>query len=137
MPSSLRAFITAFIQPLLPLSACPFLNIFLDTTLPFLLSIRSAFVRPPLVHLAVPFHTLRMDPVCIFFVTRFGFFTLVRRSAFFDAFGALGLTALAALGALGFWAFLAALRVARLAARFLAERGFEARRTAALTAILL
>merc|ERR1719507_2098614 len=136
MPSSLRAFITAFIQPLLPLSACPFLNIFLDTTLPFLLSIRSAFVSPPLVHFAVPFHTLRLDPVCIFLVTRFGFLTLVRRTAFLDL-GALGLVALAAFGALGFaalLAFRAALRVARLAARRLAARGLDARRTADLTA---
>merc|ERR1719158_65465 len=116
---------------------CIFLNCFLDTTLPRLFSIRSALVRPPLVHLAVPFQTLRMDPVCIFLVTRFGFFTLVRRTAFLVAFGALGFTALAALGALGFRAFLAALRVTRLAARFFAERGFEARRTAALTAMFV
>merc|ERR1719237_321578 len=98
----------AVIHPLLLLSAFPFANIFLDTTLPFLLSIKSALVNPPFVHLAVPFQTLRLDPVCIFLVTRFGFLTLVRRTAFLVAFGALGFTALAALGALGFRAFLAA-----------------------------
>merc|ERR1719436_2242515 len=97
-------------------------------------------MSPPLVYVEVPFQTLRMLPVCIFFVPRFGFFTLVRRTAFFDALGARGLVAFAAFGALGLAAvraLRAARRVARLATRFLAERGLEARRTAALTAIVI
>merc|ERR1719326_1947726 len=121
----------------MPLSACPFLNIFFDTTLPCLLSIRSALTSPPFVHFAVPLQTLRLDPVSIFLVTRLGFLTLVRRTALFDALGALGFVAV--LGAFGFAAlraFRAARRVARFAARLLAERGLEARRTAALTAIV-
>merc|ERR1719273_442417 len=110
--------------------------IFLDTTLPFLFNIRSFLVSPPLVNMELPFQTLRIDPVCIFLVTRFGFFTLVRRTAFLDAFGARGLVAaLGALGLAALRAFRAVLRVARRAARFLADRGFEARRTA-LAAIL-
>merc|ERR550525_1384796 len=123
--------------PLFFWSFCPIANCFLDTTLPFLLSIRSALVRPPLVNFELPFQTFRMEPVCIFLVTRFGFFTLVRRTALFDALGARGLVALAALGALGFAAlraFRAALRVARRAARF-ADLGLAARR-AALAAIV-
>merc|ERR550525_930093 len=125
--------------PLFFWSFCPIANCFLDTTLPFLLSIRSALVSPPLVNFELPFQTLRMDPVCIFLVTRFGFFTLVRRTALFDAFGARGLVALtAAFGALGLAAlraFRAAFRVARRAAR-LADLGFAERR-AALAAIVL
>merc|ERR1719436_2110876 len=126
----------AVIHPTFFWSACPRLNCFLDTTLPFLLSIKSALIRPPLVNFELPFQTLRMLPVCIFFVTRFGFFTFVRRTAFFD-FGARGLVAFAAFGALGLLAlraFRAARRVARLATRLLAERGLEARR--ALEAIV-
>merc|ERR1719410_290031 len=118
-------------------SLCPFLCAFLDTTLPCAFSIKSAFVKPPLVYLLVPFQTLRKDPVCIFLVTRFGFFTLVLRTAFLVDFGALGLVPLAAFGAFGFLAvraFLAARRVARLAARLLADLGLEAR--VALAAIL-
>merc|ERR1719384_996074 len=132
MPSSFRACITAFAHP--PFffrSRCPCLNCFLDTTLPLALSIRSAFTRPPLVYVDVPFHTLRMLPVCIFLVTRFAFFT--RRTAFFAA---LGLVALGALGLLALRALRAARRVARRAAR-LAERGLVALRAAVLTAILL
>merc|ERR550532_753664 len=99
---------------------------FFDTTLPLLFKHRSAFTSPPLVYFAVPFQTLRYDPVCIFLVTRLGFFTWVRRTALFDAFGARGFVAFAAFGALGFMAartaFLAAFRVARRAARFMAAR---------------
>merc|ERR1719211_778004 len=122
---------TAVIHPLFFWSFCPFANCFLDTTLPLLLSIKSFFVRPPLVYVLVPFQTLRKDPVSIFLVTRFAFFT--RRTAFFDALGARGLVAFAAFGALGLAALLAlraARRVARRAARFLADLGLVARRTA-------
>merc|ERR1719245_1762519 len=91
IPSSLRAWTTAANQPPC-LFACPFFSIFLDTTLPLLFRVKSSLVNPPSVNLAVPFHTLRYDPVCIFRVTRLGFLTCVRRTARF------------ALGALGFWA---------------------------------
>merc|ERR1719411_1712472 len=129
----------AFIQPLLFCSLCPFLCAFFDTTLPLAFNIKSAFIKPPLVYLLVPFHTFRYDPVCIFLVNFLGFFTFVRRTALLVDFGARGLLeARAALGALGFEAarraFFAARRVARLAARLLADFGFEAR--VALAAIV-
>merc|ERR1719273_1823259 len=110
IPSCLRAFETAFIQPVF-LARCPFFCCFLVMMCPLTLT-RSFLVMPLLVNTLVPFHTWRMDPVCIFFVT----FLALR--AFRTAFGALGLVAART-------AFLAALRVARRAAR-LAARGLVA-----------
>merc|ERR1719264_1125552 len=97
---------------------------------------RSSFVSPPIVHLHVPFQTLRMDPVWDFLVTRLGL--RVRMAFLAEDLGARGLVALAALGAFGLRALRAALRVTRLVtlAAFLAALGLVARRTAVLGAIL-
>merc|ERR1719510_2398459 len=100
---------------------------------------RSFFMRPPEVYNLEPFQTWRMDPVCIFLVTRLARFTLrvVLRRAF------LGLDALrTALGAFGFMALRAFRRVVRRVVRrvALAFLGLEALRAvlrAALTAMLV
>merc|ERR1719192_94122 len=88
---------------------------------------RSFFMSPPEVYSLDPFQTWRMDPVCIFLVTRLAF---------------LGLEALrTALGAFGFIALRAFRRVVRRVVRrvALAFLGLEALRATlreALTAML-
>merc|ERR1719193_638905 len=114
----------------------PFASCFLETTLPLLLMQRSFLVRPPFVYTAVPFQTLRFDPVCIFFVTRLGLRARMALRTLL-ALGARGFEAFAAFGALGFRALRAALLVARLAAALLAERGFVASRATVFAAIVI
>merc|ERR1719458_1470188 len=102
---------------------------------------RSFFMRPPDVYIFDPFQTWRMDPVCIFLVTRLAFLGLVAlRAVLRRAF--LGLVALrTAFGAFGFMALRAFRRVVRRVVRraALAFLGLEALRAvlrAALTAML-
>merc|ERR1719510_1229915 len=85
MPSSFRACSTALHHLLRP----PDLNFFLapaaaflETIFPRLFSMRSFFTKPPFVYILVPFQTWRIEPVCIFFVMRFGFFAFL--AFFFD-----------------------------------------------------
>merc|ERR1719415_154482 len=111
MPSSLRALVHAAVHALTPAWA------FFDTSRPFLFTMRLDLVSPPLVKVFVPFHTWRMEPVCIFLVTRLGLRTALR---FETRLAFIGLDALrAAFGALGFDARRAVRRATVLAAIFL------------------
>merc|ERR1719166_610875 len=91
MPSSLRALVHAAVHALTPAYAfLPWAWVFFDTSRPFLFTMRLDLVSPPLVKVFVPFHTWRMEPVCIFLDTRLAFMGL---DALRAAFGALGFDA--------------------------------------------
>merc|ERR1719326_1880265 len=62
-------------------------------------------MRPPFVYKQLPFQTLRIDPVCIFFVTLFGFLAFFARTALREALAFFGF--IAAFGALGFFGLVA------------------------------
>merc|ERR1719419_1415478 len=90
-PSCFRANFNALVHSLILLyDFLPCFIIRLDTTFPLLLIHKSFFMRPPLVYIAVPLQTRRIEPVSFFFDNFLAF-----RAAFlfvflgFEAFRAL------------------------------------------------
>merc|ERR1719193_1780301 len=67
-PSCFRASFSAFVHSLILLyDFLPCFIIRLDTTFPLLLIHKSFFMRPPLVYIAVPLQTRRIEPLSFFF----------------------------------------------------------------------
>merc|ERR1719419_1087139 len=81
-PSYFRANFYALVHSLILIyDFLPCFIIRLDTTFPLLLIHKSFFMRPPLVYIAVPLQTRRIEPVCFFFDNFLTF-----RAAFFFVF---------------------------------------------------